>query len=234
MGVAQANRRVNDPATVRPCFIYSRQTQVAETIDKEPQAEAPTETQLYQQPVALSWPSSRRPAIVGASFALLVIGAAAYDLPKFDVVLPNFPSFAELSLSKTAPAPIPDPAVGATLKEIQSAQQQDVAAVQESGALLKQNTALLQQGAATLESLKQGLAVQQTTLKSISNQVSSLIARVDSLQNAVTPLTTSSIPQPNAQARSVGTSRKKTSRLPEPVGPVSVGGAPLNSAPGAG
>jgi hypothetical protein len=156
----------------------------------------------------------------------LVIGAAAYDLPKFDVVLPNFPSFTEPSPSKTASAPIPDPVVGATLREMQSAQQQDVAAVQESGALLKQNTAILQQGAATLESLKQGLTVQQTTLKSIANQVSSLIARVDSLQNAVTPLTTSSIPQPNARARSVGTSRKKTSRLPEPVGPVSVGGAP--------
>jgi uncharacterized coiled-coil protein SlyX len=207
---------------------------VAETLDKEPQTMAPTETQLEQQPVALSMPSNRRPAIVGASFALVVIGAAAYDLPKFDVVLPNFPSFAELSPSKTASAPIPDPAVGATLKEIQSAQRQNVAAVRESEAFLKENAAILQQGAATLESLKQGLTAQQMTLKSISNQVSSLIVRVDSLQNAVTPLTTSSIPQPNARARSVGTSRKKTSRLPEPVGPVSVGGAPLNSAPGAG
>jgi uncharacterized coiled-coil protein SlyX len=207
---------------------------VAETLDKEPQTMAPTETQLEQQPVALSMPSNRRPAIVGASFALVVIGAAAYDLPKFDVVLPNFPSFAELSLSKTASAPIPDPAVSATLKEIQSAQQQNVAAVRESEAFLKENAAILQQGAATLESLKQGLTAQQMTLKSISNQVSSLIARVETLQNAVTPLTTSSIPQPNARARSVGTSRKKTSRLPEPVGPVSVGGAPLNSAPGAG
>jgi uncharacterized coiled-coil protein SlyX len=226
---------VNDPATILSPFIYSRRTQVAETLDKEPQTKAPSsnEIQLDQQPVALSRPSSRRPAIVGASFALVVIGAAAYDLPKFDVVLPNFPSFAELSPSKTA-APIPDPAVGATLKEIQSAQQQNVVAVQESGVFLKQNTAILQQGAATLESLKQGLTAQQTTLKSISNQVSSLIARVDSLQNAVTPLTTSSIPQPNVRARSVGTSRKKTSRLPEPVGPVSVGGAPLNSTPGSG
>jgi hypothetical protein len=85
---------------------------VAETIDKEPQAEAPNETQLYHQPVALSRLSIRRPAIVGALFALLVIGAAAYDLPMIDVVLPNFPSFAELSLSKTASAPIPDSAVG--------------------------------------------------------------------------------------------------------------------------
>ena len=166
---------------------------------------------------------------------MVVIGATAlYYLPKFDVVLPNFPSFAELSPRETASAPIPDPAVGPTLKEIQSAQQQNAAAVQESGAVLKQNTAMLQQGTATLELLKQGFTGQQTTLKTISNQVSLLIARLDSLQNAVEPLTTSSIPRPNARARSAGTSPKKSSRLPEPVGPVSVGGAPLAAAPGAG
>jgi len=54
-------------------------------------------------------------------------------------------------------------------------------------------------------------------------------------QNAVTPLTTSSITPPNARARLVRTSRKKTSRLPnKPVGPVSVGGVPLNPAPAPG
>jgi hypothetical protein len=209
---------------------------VAEIFDKEPQAEAPNnETQLDQQSVALNRPSSRRPAIVGASFALVFIGATAiYDLPKFDVLLPNFPSSAELSPRETASAPIPDPAVGATLKEIQSTQQQNAAAVQEIGAVLKQNTAMLQQGAATLDSLKQGFIAQQTALKTMSNQVSLLIARVDSLQNAVDPLTTSSVPRPNARVRSVGTSRKKSSRLPEPAGPVSVGGAPLAAAPDAG
>jgi hypothetical protein len=209
---------------------------VAETLDKELQAEAPSnETQLDQQAVAFNRPSSRRPAIVGVSFALVVIGATAlYDLPKFDVVLPNFPSFAEGSPRETASAPIPDPAVGPTLKEIQLAQQQNAAAVQESGDVLKQNTAMLQQGTATLELLKQGFTGQQTTLKTISNQGSLLAARLDSLQNAVEPLTTSSIPRPNTRARSVGTSPKKSSRLPEPAGPVSVGGAPLAAAPGAG
>jgi flagellar biosynthesis/type III secretory pathway protein FliH len=164
---------------------------------------------------------------------LVVIGAVAtYALPKFNIALRNFSSFAELFPRETASAPISDPAVSATLKDIRSAQQQNAAALQEDGAVLQQNTAMLQQGAATLESLRQGFTTQQTNLKTISNQLSSLIARVDSLQNAVTPLTTSSITQPNARARLVRTSRKKTSRLlNKPVGPVSVGGAPLSPAP---
>jgi hypothetical protein len=210
---------------------------VAETPEKEPQAETLNkETQLDKEPVALNGRSSRMPAIVVSSLALAVISAAAiYALPKFNIALPNFISFAELFPRETASAPLPDPAVSATLKDIQSAQQQNAAALQKNGAVLQQNTAMLQQGAATLESLRQGFTSQQTNLKTISNQLSSLIARVDSLQNAVTPLTTSSIPQPNARARLVGTSRKKTSRLPnKPVGPVSVGGAPLNPGPAPG
>jgi len=210
---------------------------VAETPEKEPQAETLNkETQLDKEPVVLNGRSSRMWAIVVSVSALVVIGAAAkYALPNFNIALPNFSSFAELFPRETASAPIPDPAVSATLKDIESAQQQNVAALQENGAVLQQNTAMLQQGAATLESLRQGFTAQQTNLKTISNQLSSLIARVDSLQNAVTPLTTSSITQPNARARLVRTSRKKTSRLPnKPVGPVSVGGVPLNPAPAPG
>jgi hypothetical protein len=207
---------------------------LAETPEKEPEAEALNKaTQLDQEPVALNMRSSRMPAIVVSSLALVVIGAAAiYALPKFNVALRNFSSFAKLFPRETASAPISDPAVSATLKDIQSAQQQNAAAQQEDAAVLQQNTAMLQQGAVTLESLRQGFTTQQTNLKTISNQLSSLIARVDSLQNAVTPLTTSSITQPNARAWLVRTSRKKTSRLPnKPVGPVSVGGAPLSPAP---
>jgi hypothetical protein len=207
---------------------------LAETPEKEPEAEALNKaTQLDKEPVALNRRSSRMPAIVVSSLALVVIGAVViYALPKLNIALPNFSSFAELFPRETASAPISDPAVSATLKDIQSAQQQNAAALQEDGAVLQQNTAMLQQGAATLESLRQGFTTQQTNLKTISNQLSSLIARVDSLQNAVTPLTTSSITQPNARARLARTSRKKTSRLPnKPVGPVSVGGAPLSPAP---
>ena len=210
---------------------------MAETPEKEPQAETLNkETQLDKEPVALNRRSNRTPAIVVSSLALAVIGAVAiYTLPEFNIALPSFSSFAELFPRETASAPIPDPAVSATLKDIESAQQQNVAALQENGAVLQQNTAMLQQGAATLEFLRQGFTAQQTNLKTISNQISSLVARVDSLQNAVTPLTTSSITQPNARARLVRTSRKKTSRLPnKPVGPVSVGGVPLNPAPAPG
>jgi len=194
---------------------------VAETPDKQ--------IQVDKEPVAPQGASSRVPAIIVSLSVLAVISAAtAYAVP-------NFNGFAEQSPHEMASAPIPDPTVSATLKDIQSAQQRNASALQENGAALQQNTGMLQQSAATLESLRQGFTAQQTNLKAISNQLSSLIARVDSLQNAVTPLTTSSIPQPNARARPVRTSRKKTSRLPDkPVGPVSIGGAPLNPTPASG
>ena len=210
---------------------------MAETPEKEPAAETlGKKTQPDKEPVALNWPSRRMSAIIVSSLALTVIGAGAiYALPAANFALPNFSSLAELFPRETASVPIPDPAVIATLKDIQSAQQRNASALQENGAALQQNTGMLQQSAAALESLRQGFTAQQTNLKAISNQLSSLIARVDSLQNAVTPLTTSSIPQPNARARPVRTSRKKTSRLPDkPVGPVSIGGAPLNPTPASG
>jgi len=63
-----------------------------------------------------------------------------------------------------------------------------------------------------------------------------LLLLSNSVQNAMTPLTTSSIPHSNARAGVVGTSRKKIDSplLPKPVGPVSVGGAPLSPAPAPG
>jgi hypothetical protein len=218
----------------RLCPIDPRRTQVAETPEKEPQAETfNKETQLDKESVVLNRRSNRTPAIIVSSLVFVVICAVAiYALPQFNIALPNFSSFAELFPREMASARIPDPAVSATLTDIQSAQQQNATALRENGAVLQQNTAMLQQGAATLESLRQGFAAQQTNLKTISNQLSSLIARADSLQNAQTPLTTSSITQANARARLVRTSRKKTSRVPiKPVGPVSVGGAPLYPAP---
>ena len=208
---------------------------MAETLEQEPQAEAPSkETQLDIHPVALNSRSRRKPAIVASLSALVLAGAAAAAcaLPNFNIALPNLSSFAELFPRETASSPTPDPVVSAALKDIKLAQQQNATALQEYRAALQQNTAMLQQGAATLESLRQGFTTQQTDLKRISNQFSSLMARVDSLQNAMTPLTTSSIPRPNARARPA--SRKRTSRLPEPFGPVSVGGAPLSPAPALG
>jgi hypothetical protein len=186
---------------------------VAETPDKETQGDKQPEA--AQQGVL-----SRVPAIVVSLSALAVIGAAtANSLPNFNhftlpnLSLPNFIRFAAQSPHETASAPIPDPAVSATLKDIQLSQQQN---------------------AAVLVSLTQSSATQQADLKRISRQLSSLAAQADALQSAVTPLTTSSIPHSNTRARVVRTSRKIISPLPKPFGPVSVGGAPLSPAPAPG
>ena len=197
---------------------------MAETPDKE--------TQGNKQPEATQQgASSRVPAILVSLSALAVIGAAAanalpnfnrFSLPHFNrlslpnfngLSLPNFSRFAAQSPHETVSAPIPDPAVSATLRDIQLSQQQ--------------NTAVL-------VSLTQSSATQQADLKRISRQLSSLAAQADALQSAVTPLTTSSIPHTNPRARVLGTSRKIIPPLPKPVGPVSVGGAPLSPAPGSG
>src|SRR3954451_1617438 len=217
--------------------IDPRRTQVAETPEKEPEAETLSEkTQLERELVALHRPSSRMPTLLVSSLALTVIGAlAVYAFPEAHIALPKFSSFAELFSRETVSIPIPDPVVIATLKDVQIAQKRNAAALQENAAALQQNTGMLQQGAANLETLRQGFTTQHTNLKTISNQLSFLIARVDSLQNAVTPLTTSSITQPNVRARSGRTPRKKASLVPnKPVGPVSTGGAPLNPAPATG
>ena len=194
---------------------------MAETPDKETQGDK-------QPEAARQGASSRVPAIVVSLSALAVIGAAtanslpnfnSFSLPNFDhfslpnfnhFSLPNFNRFAAQSPHKTASAPIPDPAVSATLKDIQLSQQQN---------------------AAVLVSLTQSFATQQADLKEISRQLSSLAAQADALQSAVTPLTTSSISLSNTRARVVRRSRKIVSPLPKPVGPVSVGGAPLSPAP---
>jgi hypothetical protein len=63
-------------------------------------------------------------------------------------------------------------------------------------------------------------------VKKMSAQISTLIAKVDSLQNAVAPEITSSIPKGRARTRLVV--RKWVARQPKPLGPVSVRGAPLS------
>jgi hypothetical protein len=195
------------------------------------------------------------------SFGLAVIGAATanflpnfdrFALPNFslpDISWPDFNRFAALSPHETASVPIPAPvAVSATPKDIQLSQQNAavlVSLVQSSAtqqADLKRISRQLsslsaqadaqQQNAAVLVSLVQSSVTQESDSKRISRQLSSLAAQMDALQSAVTPLTTSSIPHSNTRTRDVGTSRKITSSsLPKPVGPVSVGGAPLSPAP---
>jgi hypothetical protein len=223
-------------------------TQVAETPDKE--------TQGDKQPEAVPQGVSSRVTVTMVSLAALaVIGAATanflpnidlfslpsldrFSLPKFDrVSLPKFdqislpkfdqislPNFSRIALPKSdrvaaqpppkpAPVLVPDPIVRAALRDIQSSQQQN---------------------ADVLVSLTQGSETQQSDLRKISRQIYVLTAQVNALQGAAGPLTTGSIPHPKARARLLRTSRKIVAPivapLPKPVGPVSVGGAPLGPA----
>src|ERR1700738_408306 len=80
----------------------------------------------------------------------------------------------------------------------------------------------------TLASLRQSITDERGDVKKISAQLSTLIAKVDSLQNAITPEITSSIPKGRARNRLSGVVRKRMARQPKPVGPVSVGGVPLS------
>jgi hypothetical protein len=222
---------------------------VAEARDKETQGEK-------QREAAQQVASSRMPAIAVSLAALAIIGAAtANSLPSFDhpslpdfnqFSLPSFdrfslPDFSRFSLPNfnrvaappppnPAPVLVPDPVVRAGLIDIQMSQQQD---------------------AAVLVSLTQSSATQQADLKRITRQLALLTAQVSTLQNPnpqastlqnpVAPLTTSSIPRPNPRARVVQASRKAIPAPPKiavpvsvPVGPVSVGGAPLSPAPAPG
>jgi hypothetical protein len=207
---------------------------VAETPDKATQGDKEPEA-------APRGPSSRVPAVMVSFAALAIIGAAtANALPNFHFALPNFnrlslPNFNGFSLPdfsrftapssrETASVRIPDPFISAALRDIQLSHKD----LQSSE----------QQNAAVLVSLTQSAANQQADLKRISRQLSALSTQVDALQGAMTPLTTSSIPRQKPRARVLLTSRKVTPALPpalpKPVGPVSVGGAPLSPAPALG
>jgi hypothetical protein len=166
------------------------------------------EAELDLQPMVLRRASSPVPAIVLCLSVLAAICAAtAYAVSNG--------RFAEQFWLETASAAIPDPTVSATLKDIRSSQQQ--------------NATKLLENAAVVESLTQSSIAQQADLKRIFDQLSSLAARVDAIQNVATPVTTST--QPTARVPAVRPSQKKPSRIPKPSGPVSVGGAPLRTAP---
>lgn len=192
-------------------------------------------------------------ATVACLAALLVIGAAAatllpsldrVSLPGFDrITLPKLDHFAFFNrtaapksnrvavtslqepakpLRETIAVPIPDPAVTAALTDIQSSQ--------------RQHTIVLASLTQSSETQGADLKAQQADLKRISRQLSTLAVQVEAL---APPLTTSSIPRTAAgiqrmhpRARILRASRKTElpkaePPLPPPVGPVSVGGAPL-------
>ena len=190
-------------------------------------------------------PSGRKSILAFAIFALGInTSAAIVTLSPSEFSLPDVSHLAELLPQLKASDPTPDPAV-ATLKDIQSTQQQHAAALHENNFLLQQNTALLAQDSIALASLRQSVGDEQAGVKKISSQItdqhedvkkisaqlSKLMVKVDTLQNALTPEVTSSIRTGQARNRLSSVARKKMVRQSKPagpVGPVSLGGAPLS------
>ncbi|MCA1434770.1 hypothetical protein I6F33_17560 [Bradyrhizobium sp. BRP20] len=163
--------------------------------------------------------------------ALAINGAAAIYTSPSRMPSLNVASLAELLPRQEASAPKPDPVVTA-LKEIQSAQQQHTASLQENNQTLQQNAALLQQDSLLLLSLRQSITDERVDVKKISSQLTTLIAKVDSLQNVMMSDVTSSVRRANARYGLSAAMRKRLVREPKPLGPlgpVSIGGAPLTA-----
>jgi uncharacterized coiled-coil protein SlyX len=202
--------------------------QVTETSEAQDQAQQPETTALSL--------SSGKSILALAVFALgLNASAAVYTLSPSDFALPDVSRLAELLPREKISDPKPDPVLVA-LKEIQSTQQKHVAALQENNSSLQQSTALIQQDSNTLLSLRQSIKDEKVDVKKISSQItdehldvkkmsaqiSKLIAKVESLQNALAPEMTSSV-----RNRLTGELRKGVGQ-PKPVV-----GEPPRSAPAA-
>jgi hypothetical protein len=192
-----------------------------------------SETQIQTgpvEPVASGKQSPRKSILALAVFALgLNATAAVYTMSPSEFALPDVSGLvAELLPHERTPAPIPD-SVFATLKDIQTVQLQQAAALQQHSALLLQNTALLQQDSATFDALRHGLTDEKGDVKNISSQLSKLTSKVDSLQNSITSEITASITKSLARNRLSGAAHKRMAR--KPTGPISLGGAPLTTAP---
>lgn len=191
-----------------------------------------SQSQTQQLKSATRSTSSARKSILALSVFAVGLNAAAavYTKSPADFALPDVSRLAELLPHQKASTPVPEPVVAA-LKDVQSVQQQHAASLQESNALSQQNAALLEQDSTMLVSLRQSLSEEQSDVKKISGQLSTLIAKVDSLQNAIAPEFTSSISKGRARNRLSGLARKRVAKPLKSAGPISVGGAPLTTAP---
>jgi hypothetical protein len=209
---------------------------VTSTPEKQSESEQPESTAPKKQ-------SSRKSILALSVIAIGINSAAAvYTMAPSDFALPNVSMLAELIPHQKISDLMADLA-GPASKDVPSAQQQHMAALQENSSLLQQNAALLQQDSIALASLRQSVVDEQVVVKKISAQIagehedvkkmsaqiSTLIAKVDSLKNALTPEVTSSISTRHARNRLSRVMRKKMARQPNFVGPVSVGGAILSA-----
>ena len=197
-----------------------------------------SETQSQTEQPKSTTPSGRSSLALAVFAVGLNATAAVYALSPSDFALPNVGILAELLPHQKASDPIQDPVIAA-LKDIRSVQQRQFASLQGNNSSLQQSTAMLQEDSTTLASLRQSITDEQVDVKRISDlitdeqvdvkkisaQISTLIAKVDSLQNAITPEVTSSISTEHARNRPSGVVRKRMARHAKPVGSVSVGGA---------
>jgi hypothetical protein len=154
----------------------------------------------------------RSPAVVVISVILLVAIAAAGSFVWFD-----YNDLIQTALFAGQPAAAPIVASGeetVALKDFQSFQQQT---------------------AESLQSAAQDIAAQKADLKSLSDQVSALSAKIDAMQSAPQPTVSLSArveprtgsQQPAAPARASAIAARKKLPVPKTSGPISVGGAPL-------
>lgn len=192
----------------------------------EPQAEHEAEHEAPEAP-APGKPSSRKSILALAVCALAINGTAAIYTSPFDLPSPNISSLAALLPRQGDTAPKPDPIVAA-LKDIHSAQQQQAASLQEINSSLQQNVTLRQQDSTTLLSLRQSITDERGDMKKMSPQLSTIIAKIDALQSAMTSDVTSSIRRAQARYGLSAAMRKRMVRQSKSIGPVSVGGAPLS------
>ena len=187
-------------------------------------------------------PSSRKSILALSVFALgLNAAAAVYTRSPSDFTVPDVSRLAELlphqkaSGTLTASGSLSVDPVLVALKDIQSTQQQYAIALQDHGSSLQQNTALLLQDSTSLGSLRQSITDEHADVnkisaqiedehvdvKKMSAQISTLITKVDSLQNSLAPQVTSSIPTGHAHNRSSSVVRKRMARQRKPVGSIS-------------
>ena len=196
----------------------------------------------------------RQKSVLALSVFALGINAAAaaYTMSPSNFALPDVHRLVAelLPQEKAAPVPMQD-LVAAALSDIQSTQQDIVVALQDNGlslhrnaallqddaTSLQQNTALLQQNAtkidiirqdevAKLDILRSSLTDEHSDVKAISSQLSTLIAKINSVQAATSEIT-SSISKERARTRLSWVERKRLAHRNRPTRAISLGGAPL-------
>ena len=175
-----------------------------------------------------------------------------FSFPDFNFSWPDFNrSRVAAQPQKPAPPPMPDPMIVEALTEIQVAQRHAATVL----ASLNESSAAQQAELKRISRQVTLLSVQMDTLRgAVTLTTSSIPATTASkpvpafsdpapafsnpMITPSDPMTTSSIPNSNARTRMVRTSRRATPPipppLPKPVGPVSIGGAPLSPTPATG